>query len=197
MRTLTVRVDAGSPPVGVAGSTTLAHWVKPEPDQHDHGSGRTGASWPAGRIAVFSLVRGPWELRLTRIDDLDPAAVRLRIGGWAVAGEGTGATSATTATATGGLLTSRLSHVPIEDSAPREVTAGISTHDDAGPLGGPVRVPWLDHEPHPGSWTATLVELSAAPAAPDSRPCRVALDAAGVRVDWPDGVRTRTLTTKE
>jgi len=62
--------------------------------------------------------------------------------------------------------------------------------DDAGPLGGPVRVPWLDHQPHPGAWTATLVELSAA--APGPRPCRVALDAAGVRVDWPDGVRTRS-----
>jgi hypothetical protein len=197
LRTLTTRIDGGATPVGVAGSTTLAHWVKAEPGQRDNGGGRTGTSQPAGRITVVSLVRGPWELRLSRIDDLDPAVVRLRIGGWAVAGAGTGTTTADTATATGGLLTSRLSHVPLDDSPAHEVTAGISPHDDAGPLGGPVRVPWLDHQPRPGAWIAALVELSATPDGPEPRQCRVALDAAGVRADWPDGVRTQTLITKE
>ncbi|MFI7543563.1 DUF2264 domain-containing protein [Actinoplanes sp. NPDC049599] len=188
MREVFARVDEA----GVAGSTTLAHWVKTGTGQPDYGGGRSGPSWPAGRITVVSLVRGPWELRLSRVDEPDPAAVRLRVGGWAVAGEGAGATSARTATATGGLLTSRLSHVPIDDGTPREVTAGVSTHGDAGPLGGPVRVPWLEHAPEAGAWIATLVELSAAHAAPDTRECRVALDGAEAEVDWPDGVRTRS-----
>jgi hypothetical protein len=192
MRTLTTRVDGGPEPVGVAGSTTLAHWVSTEPGGRDHGSGRTGASRTAGRITVFSLVRGRWELRLTRLDDLDPGAVRLRVGGWAVAGDGTGTTSTGVATATAGGLTSRLSHVPIDGCAPDELSTGITVLDDAGPLGGPVRVPWLDRAPRTGTWIATLVELSAGYDPAGSSDCRVALGTAEVRVDWPDGVRTRT-----
>jgi hypothetical protein len=189
MREVFARIDGA---VGVAGSTTLAHWVKTETGQRDNGAGRGGASWPAGRITVVSLVRGPWEVRLVRVEEPDPAAVRLRIGGWAVAGDGSSATSATTATVTGGAQTSGLSRVPVEEG---EVTAGVSTHEDAGPLGGPVRVPWLDHEVRPGAWIAALVELSAVPVA--AGPCRVALGTAGARIDWPDGVRTQTRLTKE
>ncbi len=192
MRTVATRIDDGAAPVGVAGSTTLAHWVRTEQGARDHGSGRGGPSRPAGRITVFSLVRGPWELRLTRLDDLDPDAVRLRVGGWAVAGDGTGTATTGTATATAGGLTSRLTHVPIGDSAPDAITAGVTVLDDAGPLGGPVRVPWLAHPPRAGAWTATLVELSAGHDPAGSPACQVALDAARVRVDWPDGARTHT-----
>jgi len=192
MRTLATRIDGGAEPVGVAGSTTLAHWVRTEPGGRDHGSGRPGPSRPAGTITVFSLVRGPWELRLTRLDDVDPGVVRLRVGGWAVAGDGTGTTSTGTATATAGGLRSRLSHVPVNGSAPDELTAGIAVLDDAGPLGGPVRVPWLARPPRAGAWTATLVELSAGQDPPGPAECRLALDAAGVQVDWPDGVRTHS-----
>jgi hypothetical protein len=63
---------------------------------------------------------------------------------------------------------------------------------DAGPLGGPVRVPWLARPPLAGAWTATLVELSAGQDPAGSSACRVALDAARVRVDWPDGARTHS-----
>jgi hypothetical protein len=142
---------------------------------------------------VFSLVRGPWELRLARVDDLsagtDPAELRLRVGGWAVAGAGTGAASAGSATATGESLISRLTHIPV-GGAPGDVSAGISVHDDAGPLGAPVRVAWLDHVLDIGTWTATLVELSAGEAEADE--CQVVLDAANVRIGWPDGVHTHT-----
>ena len=193
MRTLTTRIDAGSVPVGIAGSTSVAHWVHSDPGRHDHGSGRDGQSEPAGRITVFSLVRGPWEVRLARVDDLaagaDPAALRLRVGGWAVAGAGAGTTQAGTAIATGLSLTSRLTSVPVGGAA-HDVTAGITVHDDAGPLGAPVRVPWLDHVLHTGTWTATLVELSAGE--PEAKECQVALHAADVQVGWPDGVHTRS-----
>jgi hypothetical protein len=175
MRTVTTRIDGG---VGIAGSVTRAHWVHSEPGGPGHGGGRTGWSRPAGKITVFSLVRGPWELRLVRLDDLEPAAVRLRIGGWPVVGS----------------LTSRITHVPI-DGTPGEIAAGVTVHDDAGPLGSPVRVPWLDHEPRTGCWIATLVELSAAAGTGE---CRAALAGAEIRIDWPDGVRTQNhLTPKE
>ncbi len=129
-----------------------------DPGQRDHGGGRAGPSRPAGRITVFSLVRGPWELRLARRRRARPrgrrrrAAARRRLGGrrrqhrapWPPA----------TATVTAGRLTSRLTHVPISGDARRTRSPpAIAVHDDAGPLGGPVRVPWLDHVPRPGTWT--------------------------------------------
>lgn len=189
MRTLAVRIQDGDVPVGVAGSTTTAHWVDPYPGQRDHGSGRAGAAQPAGRVTVVSLVRGAWELRLSRVDELagglDPATLRLRVGGWAVAGAG-------------GPL-SRL--LPVVGSG----VAGTTTRPDGSPLGAPVVAPWLDYAVRVGQWVATLVELSgrsrhpASPPPPDRaarRACQAVLDEDGhglrVRIDWPDGVHTQT-----
>ncbi|HZU55293.1 MAG TPA: DUF2264 domain-containing protein [Actinocrinis sp.] len=224
MRTLIVRVDGGEAgPVGVAGSTTLAHWVGPDPGQRDHGSGRTGKAVSAGRLTVYSLVRAGWELRLCRVDDvpegLDPGELRLRIAGWPVAGDAAADVSAAGATVTGAGLTSSVDGVPIggaASDAPAAATAGVSVHDDAGPLGDPVRVPWLDHALRPGAWVAALLELSGNTARQQRGTCRVHLDAAdqgpadqgsgsqdrvgrdsgdqapGVRVEWPDGRSTYT-----
>lgn len=196
MRTLTLRID-GAGGLGVAGSTTVAHWVEADPGQRDHGSGRAGRSWPAGGITVFSLVRGVWELRLARVDELvgavDSGPLRLRVGGWAVAGDGAETVSPNAATATGAGLTSRVLSVI------GEATAGVTTHEDGGPLGHPVRVPWLDHAARIGTWIAVLIELSGGDRPPDRHACHAALDAADqgldVRVDWPDGVRTHTRLT--
>lgn len=150
---------------GVACSVSYARWVKTDPTQPDHGDGRRGIAEPAGRITVLSLVRGPWELRLARVDEPAPAAGRLRIGGWPVAAA---------------RLHSHL--VPVLG----EGTHGRDTHDD-GPLGGPVQVPWLEYPVTPGAWVAALIALS-----PEASPprCRAHFTADGVEVEWPDGVRT-------
>lgn len=236
MRTLITRVDrgetgngSGAGSVGAAGSTTLAHWVTPEPDQRDHGSGRSGRSEPAGRLTVYSLVRGPWELRLSRIDDvpeeLDLSALRLRIAGWAVAGDGSVEVSGVAcAAASGAGLTSSLRSVPIDNAAYNiddranamgnpvngaalvANDAGVAVHEDAGPLGSPTRVPWLDHAVRPGVWIAALVELSGSrtdqdlgdqnSTDQDRGACRVSLhrveQALSVRVEWPDRLSTVT-----
>lgn len=177
MFTLTAHV--GDDGVGVAGSRTLAHWVDPDPGQRDHGSGRSGRSTPAGHLTVYSLVRGPWEVRLVRVDDLvgrpGAAPPYLRVGGWAVPA---------------GTLTSRL------DSLHGEATSGATTFPDGGPLAGPLVVPWLEYATRVGAWVAALIELSGGTSPPDRRNCRADLDddAHGLRVsvDWPDGVRTAT-----
>ena len=74
--------------VGVAGSTRPRPLGRPgsgsaRPRRRPRRAGRR----PAGHLTVYSLVRGPWELRLSRVDDLadgvEAAALRLRIGGWA------------------------------------------------------------------------------------------------------------------
>jgi hypothetical protein len=164
MRTLAVRVEGG---VGVAGSVAEAHWLDPEPPGRDHGAGRAGTLRRAGRITIFSLVRGAWEIRLVRVDDPSPEAVRLRVGGWPV---------------TGDVLTSRIT--PVLGGG----ETGSTEHDDASPLGNPVRVPWTGH-PVPESWIALLVELSTHPA---QARCHVEIHQARVRVVWPDAVLTHT-----
>jgi hypothetical protein len=142
---------------------------------------------------VYSLVRGPWELRLARVDDLsdgvDVAALRLRVGGWAVPGAGPAAVAAGAVSVTGSGPTSRLDAV-LGGTA----TTGATTFPDGGPLAGPLVVPWLEYPARVGAWVGALIELSGGPTPPDRRTCRTALagDSAGARVtvEWPDGVST-------
>ncbi|BCJ45896.1 hypothetical protein GCM10010168_56840 [Actinoplanes ianthinogenes] len=150
------------------GSDGLIHWVRIEDSGPDHGSGRAGTVRTAARLTVFSLVRGIFEVRLAQVDDVrdDPATLRLRIGGWPVTGD----------------LISHLSAI-----LPPGGATGTTVHDDAGPFGGPVRVPWVDHPVEPGAWTATLVALTTA--LPEEPRCRVEIGDT-VRVTWPDGVIT-------
>ncbi len=75
--------------LGIAASTSRAHWLAPRPAVHRHGSGIDGDVEVAGRLTVHSLVRGPWELRLVRADALasSAAGLILRVGGWPLAGD--------------------------------------------------------------------------------------------------------------
>ncbi|MEU5671827.1 DUF2264 domain-containing protein [Micromonospora sp. NPDC047762] len=192
MRLLSVHVDTDG--VGVAGSRALAHWVDPDPGQRDHGGGRAGRSRPAGHLTVYSLVRGPWELRLTRVDGLvdgvEAAALRLRIGGWAIAGDATATAAGGVAVVTGAGLTSRL------DSIHGGGTAGVTAAPHGGPLAGGLLVPWLDHPVRPSAWAATFTELSRVPVAPARQACQAVVDEGGrglhLAVDWPDGISTST-----
>lgn len=205
MRTLTVRVDEGETGrVGVAASTTLAHWVEPVPGRRDHGGGRGGPSRPAARLTVISLVRAAWEVRLARVDELaeglDADESRLRVSGWPLSGDGTATVSEACATAVSGDLRSLLRGVPADNLAgeaalaPRD--AGVDVHHDAGPLGGPVRVPWLAYPVRPATWVTVLVELSGGTRRTDPAACRVQLRPADRGLDigvvWPDGLSTRT-----
>ncbi|MGW2625894.1 DUF2264 domain-containing protein [Micromonospora taraxaci] len=192
MRLLTAHVDTDG--VGVAGSRALAHWVDPDPGQRDHGGGRVGRSRPAGHLTVYSLVRGPWELRLTRVDGLadgvEAAALRLRIGGWAIAGDATATAGGGVAVVAGADLTSRL------ESVHGGGTAGVTAVPHGGPLAGGLVVPWLDHPVRPGAWVATFTELSRVPVAAAGQACRAVADEDGrglhLAVDWPDGISTST-----
>lgn len=209
-RALTTTVGDGPVPVGVCASLVHAHWLTPAAEQHRHGSGLAGATTAAGTLLVASLARGPWELRLVRVDQAC-ADVRLRVGGWAVAGAATDAAAdpATTdpasgvadlaaATARAGRLSSAVAVVLGEPLA-----AGVARRPGASPLGDPALVPWLDLAVRPGAWSAVLVTLdghAAGAARPDTaRPTSPATaevvpgaDGVDVRVTWPDGAATRT-----
>jgi hypothetical protein len=201
MRTLTVRVDRDGPDgLGVAGSTADVRWVEVERPRGDHGEGRPGRSIPAARVTVFSIVRGPWELRLSRVDALAAGVaadeVRLRVGGWPIAGPSRSIVDAIEATVLGSRLRSRL--VALSANA----TAGVAEYEDASPLGPGVRVPWLEHSVWVGAWVATLVELAGRDATVGRRAANASVDADGsgrltAWVRWPDGLHTSTQISED
>ncbi|GAA2009656.1 DUF2264 domain-containing protein [Microbacterium ulmi] len=175
--------------VGIAASTAHAHWIDPAATQTRHGSGITGDVEVAGDLTVLSLVRGPWEVRMSRVDRLaagqDAAALRLRIGGWALADDD--APRKTTEddvarAATGSLVSG------IRPLTPGGVVA-VATRSDASPLGAHTAVPVVEHPVAVGEWVATIVALDGA-AAGDLSVAAIELDELAARVTWPDGVAT-------
>jgi hypothetical protein len=191
---LEVRVDEfGAVPVAVGGSTWLAHWVTPDERQQRHGSGFTGEVEVAGRVTVVSLVRGPWEFRLVRVDYLAaarrPARLRLRIGGWALSGAApSGSAGGRAAEVTGGTRRSRLTAV--RGGADR---AGWASRTDAGPLGLVSTVPYLELPVIPDQWTAVLSELGDAGETAVARPAAEIARCDGTLtavLHWPDGAAT-------
>jgi len=197
MRTLTARVqDDADGRLAVAGSVAHAHWLTPATQQQHHGSGYVGTAEQAGTLTVLSLVRGPWELRLVRVDALTPrapaATLHLRVGGWALAGPDVTQVPTTDGAAVAGAKAW---------SSIRTVTgqahAGVTRRTGASPLGEPALVPWLVFPVQVDAWVAALVELSGGDRAPVSEgSCTAVLGTAQhgetVSVTWPDGVRTST-----
>ena len=180
--------------VGIAASVSRAHRIDPRPSAHRHGSGIEGEIEVAGIVEVHSLVRGPWEVRLSRVDALEPgvdaASLRLRIGGWALAADAVDRdrSDAAASVVAKGLCSSIR---PLSGDG----TTAIETRRHASPLGTVAAVPVVSHPVEVGGWVATLVELTTADlAAPADAPASVAIEADGfqttVRVSWPDGTAT-------
>jgi len=194
MELIDVRVDGEGPArVAIAASVSRAHWITPRPAAHRHGSGLDGDAELAGVVAVHSLLRGPWELRLARVDSLesgvDAGALRLRVGGWALAAaavEGTARDAAASALADG--LASGI-HSVLGDGV-----AAFQERDDASPLGPVAIVPVVTYPVEPGAWIATLVELTTEDLASPVDATTVAVDESDdrttVTVTWPDGTAT-------
>jgi hypothetical protein len=73
--------------VGVAASCGTQAWLD-EPYNVGHGHGTVGAFTTAGVVTVVSILRGPWELRLSRIESATPAVKSLVVTGWPVSERG-------------------------------------------------------------------------------------------------------------
>ena len=182
-----VRVDGA---VGVAGSTTRAHWITPDATQTHHGSGITGEVTIAGRVTTWSLVRGAWEVRIAIVESLDTdAAVSLRIGGWALSGDVDAVLGETTADAahasTGALQASLYALTP--GGTPRVVR-----RTSASPLGDLSIVPVVEYAVTVGTPVVTAIALTAGAQA---TPPVVDIDGDAVTITWPDGARTVTTLT--
>jgi len=193
MELIGARVEGDGPArVAIAASVSRAHWLTPRPAAHRHGSGLDGDVEVAGVVTVHSLLRGPWEVRLTRVDSLesgiDAGELRLRVGGWALAAaavEGRAEDASASAIADG--LSSGIRSV---------LGGGVGAFEerfDASPLGPVAIVPVVTYPVEPGAWIATLVELTAADLA-SSRDATVDVRTDGddttVTVSWPDGTAT-------
>ncbi len=152
-------------------STGPAHWVELTPGQLDHGSGSSGEVATGTELLVGSVVRGPWEVRLARVEGhgVEPAGP-LRVAGWPVAPDG--ATS----------LVVDLGGLP---------ESGVRTLHDATPLSPTTHIPWRASAgpARDGEWYVAAVLLSGQVIAPD--PPAVELAAGHVRVVWADGATSR------
>ena len=212
MELIDVRVqDDEGGRIGIAASVSRAHWIAPRPSAHRHGSGIDGEIEVAGTVEVHSLVRGPWEVRLARVDALEAgvtaASLRLRVGGWAVAAESVEQETTDAAAS----VVSDTPRVPAPGSGPRasapaarlrssirrllgEGETAIEIRHDASPLGPVAGVPVVSYPVEVGQWVATLVELTTADLASPAGAAAVAVDAHGsqttVTVSWPDGTAT-------
>ncbi|MEZ3160772.1 DUF2264 domain-containing protein [Microbacterium sp. BWT-B31] len=180
--------------VGIAASRARAHWIAPHPIEHRHGSGLAADAEVAASLVVHSLLRGPWEVRLSRVESLAPgldaSSLRLRVGGWAIAAGAVAAgVSSRGASACANGVRSSIRPL-LGAGAP-----GLQRRTDASPLGRDAAVPVTDEPLVVGVWVATLVELTRAHSAADTAAAAVEIDERGaqttVRVTWPD----RTATT--
>ncbi|MCL1900342.1 MAG: hypothetical protein FWG11_07535 [Promicromonosporaceae bacterium] len=123
---------------------------------------------------MVSLVRGPWEVRLSRMIELAPGLeasdLRLRFSGWpTVAGDG---------------LTSQLTALSGQG------TPGHLTREQASPLGPGATVPTLTFSVQPGRWVAVLVTLTGAKVR--LGPASLTMVGDDAVVTWPDGNTTCT-----
>lgn len=188
MKLLDVRVETdGETEVGVAASTWPAHWIAPAVTQVRHGSGIQGDVTVAGRLTVRSLVRGPWEVRIVDVESIepgvDPAGLRLRVGGWAVADAGASVTPAEARVTTdrvGSGIRPLLG----------EGVADVEVREDSTPLGADASVPVVTFPVAERDRVAVIVELAGT--AGDLEAARLETRAGEARITWPDGVATST-----
>lgn len=190
MQLLGVRIDGG---IALAASTTRAHWIDPAPVQVRHGSGITGEVTFAGEITTASIVRGAWEVRLVRVHRLENGVtadrLRLRIGGWALAGQAgeiEASIDAATAHARRGTLHSAL-HSVVAALSPG-ATASVHARTDASPLGPEAAVPALEYPVVQDEWIVAAIALAGV-TSPLAVPTASITDDV-VTIDWPDGHRS-------
>jgi len=190
MRLIDTRVqrDAGGH-VAIAASVSSAHWITAAPADHRHGSGLVGEVEVAGVVEVHSLLRGPWEMRLTRVVSVEPHLVardlRVRIGGWAVSGAQTGSElDGAYALTRSGRVRSRL--IALHPGA----QARIDHRVDASPLGDRSAIPVAEYPLLAGEWLHALLELGDDDSAPTALFGSVQHEGTLVTITWPDSTVT-------
>ena len=179
---------------GWAASTWIADTLVPGPTP-DHGQGLRGDATPIARITTHSIVRGPWEARVVRVDRIaegpEIEELTLRIGGWPVAGDRPFAQNVEhAARVAAGELTSIVRIIGDDTVEPL-----VATRLDASMLGAFAAVAYVEVDVAPGSWHTAFIELTrTGEAVSDLRLPTISVTESGddLRVDvlWPDDVTT-------
>ncbi|MEU9960099.1 DUF2264 domain-containing protein [Streptomyces sp. NPDC050982] len=180
--------------VRTAVSRHRAHWPLgpvPAPYAHDPAPRFRTGPW----ITTASVLNGPLEVRLTRVDGLVQEPLRLRIGGYCLAAAEPPFTHEETGPAAwvrraDGLFSTVAALRGFDET-------GIATAQDANALGPYSATPWLatTAEVQPGTVYAALVCLSGVvegPAAAEGVHLEVSHDGDGTAlasVTWPDGTK--------
>ncbi|GAB3261303.1 DUF2264 domain-containing protein [Kineosporia babensis] len=165
-----VPVDEGTGHVGQLSSSGPQRIVHGEVDLGGPGAGHSngiqGEHRTIGEVTICSLVRGPWEVRLVRVEQAAEDVTAVRVAGWPATDP----------------LTSR---VDVQLVTPKD--QGHQVRKDASPLASEVSVPWAELDVQPGFWQAAVITLTGEP---DARTPEVLLNNAEVSVRWPDAARS-------
>ncbi|MEO7586942.1 MAG: DUF2264 domain-containing protein [Arachnia sp.] len=174
--------------LGLASSKTNAHWVDALPPTQQEAIGWPGVATPAGQLLMVSLVRGPWEIRMARVESPAPTAVQVRFGGWPLSG-GSPADVQTTdgaSTAAEG-LTTRLTALTAHG------LVGIDRRLDASPLADVTSTPFILFPVREDDWQGVLVELGATTTSGHARITTTVIgESTRFLATWPDGTTTTT-----
>lgn len=176
--------------VGIAASGGDWHWISGKQTQVGHGQGLKGGLTKAGSGIVVSLVRGAAEIRLARVEALDPHAKHLRFGGWALAGiEGVeDVTARNAAVSCNGLL----SKVALcEPQAGAET--GVTLKENESMLAKTSYVPWLSLPAVANQWAVVALTLAGTDCVNNLPQVVEVVDEPGavrIRVTWPDMAST-------
>ncbi len=184
--------------VAIGSSVAHAHWLTESAGYLDYGPGPAGVAVEVAVLRTVSVVRGSWEIRLVRIEELPgdlwpKMGMRLRLGGWALSGDDPmnewSIPTDVRAGASSGDVRSLMFNAAGFDMA------GVRREHDVSPLGELTLTPWLTAPATIGRWYVATLCLDRPPAAAED--IRTFPTAPGVeflgnperlRLRWSDGV---------
>lgn len=184
--------------VAVGSSVARAHWLTEASGYLDYGPGAAGEAVEAALLRTVSVVRGPWEIRLVRIEELpgNPSPITgttLRLGGWAVSGDDPTDEWSTPADVRAGATSGNLRSLVF--GATGFDTAGVRCEHDVSPLGGTTLTPWLTAPVALDQWFTAILcldrqppEMNGLQAIPTVPRIDFLANAEQLRVRWSDSL---------
>ncbi|MDO5722618.1 MAG: DUF2264 domain-containing protein [Actinomycetaceae bacterium] len=201
-------------PAAHAASVAKPHWMA-STEVTDFGLPMHEVDSFAGELNTVSVVRGPWEVRLSRFQPDAENAERnwqIRVGGWPLSSSGQAQSCVTDESGKQPQveiecdgLRSRIADLPLPgdaltDSQKPAVFAGsvraqVDTRTDASPIGANSYTPTLTYPCQAGRWQAVAVYLGReTTAVPQVLQMQVTDDQMHIVVAWPDLTTTHTIT---